>query len=182
MSRKTSQAGNQTKVQPQSKMMQELGYREISINGHRFEVNLLPCGPAGEVFVDLMDIAGPSIGVVVDKLRNQDYLDPADDTTFAEIITTITSRLARGDFNRILDSLLDGCVIDGQQFNKDEHLRGEFSTYVKLIKFSLEVNFTDFFTEFLKDMGLEIPSLSAFVAKVKQVMEENQRVETQSEE
>ncbi len=163
-----------------NKMNADLGLREKTIGSHRFEISLLPCGPAGETFIEMMDILGPSIGVTIDKFRNLDFVNPEEDTSFTEVFATFTSKLARGEARHVIDSVLDGCLMDGQPFNKDVHLRGEFSTYISLITFALEANFADFFIGHLKEMGLEIPSLRGFMDMMKkQVNQDSIQMETQ---
>jgi hypothetical protein len=157
-----------------SDMQAELGIKEETIDGHRFEIKLLPCGPAGELFIEIMDIIGPGLGTVVDKMQNYHYIEPEDNTAFTEVINTFTSKLARGNYNTVLDIVLEGCLIDGVPFDRNKHLRGKFGTYVSLVKLALEANFSDFFTGVLRDMGLEIPTLSGLMATIKEMAEERQ--------
>jgi len=150
-----------------NKLNSDLGIAERSIGNHRFKIELLPCGPAGEVFLELLDILGPTIGVAIDKFRNLDYVTPEDDTSLAEVFSTLTSKMVRAEFNSVVDILLKDCTIDGAPFDKNTHLRGEFQTYVGLVSFALEENFLDFFIGYLKELGLEIPSLRNFMDLMK---------------
>ncbi len=163
------------------KMSKDLGLVEKTIGSHRVEISLLPCKPAGDVFFQLMDIIGPSVGVALDKIRNIDYVDPEEDSSFGEIIGTLTSKLSTNEMSYIIDELLKDCCVDGERFDGNKHFRGEFSSYLKIIQFALEANFSDFFTGYLQDLGLEIPTWRDFMDMMKKLETQDTTVQTQED-
>lgn len=151
-----------------NKMNQELGLAQKDIGGHRFEIKLLPCKIAGNVFIDLLETVGPTIGIAIDKYRNLDYVDPTEDTSFAEVAGMLSSQLASSEFENVVTIILKDCVMDGKPFDDNVHLRGEFNTYLELIEFALMENFQDFFRIRFAALWSIIPSFKSLLSQKKQ--------------
>lgn len=151
-----------------NKMNQELGLAQKDIGGHKFEIKLLACREAGDVFIELLETVGPTIGIAIDKYRNLDYVEPTEDTSFAEVFSMLSSKLASSEFRGVVELILKDCVMDTKPFDDNVHLRGEFNTYLELIEFALRENFQDFFRIRFAALWSIIPSFKSLLFQKKQ--------------
>lgn len=138
----------------------QLGIRNIKINGTNYGLKLMPAFPAMELAKQILTFVGPTLSAIFDKMRTADDVLPEEDMTFTEISYVLVRQLKDIQLTSVMKQLLDGLVVDGKQVDPDEHFRGKLKDMLLVLEFSIKENgILDFFTDFLREKGLPIPSL-----------------------
>ena len=137
----------------------QAGLKEIQIKGNRYTISLLPAYTAFAVSSDLIKLVAPSIASFIDSGRKEDYILPEEDSMFSEMAMLLVRQMDQVNLVTIVKSLLEGLTCNGVPVDPNEHFKGNFSGFLSIVEYALKENFGDFFTEYLKEKGLEIHSL-----------------------
>lgn len=138
----------------------DLGVRSTTINGHTYTLQLMPAFPAMEMAKDVLNLLGPVLSAIFDKIRTSDTLLPEDDMTFTEISMVLVRQLKELQLSSLMVQLLDGLIVDGKKVDPNIYFRGKLKDMLSVLEFSIKENgILDFFIDFLREKGLEIPSL-----------------------
>lgn len=137
----------------------QAGLKEITVKGNRYTIQLLGAYAAFAISADLVKLVTPSVASFMDSGRKEDYILPEESSMFSEMAMLLVRQMDQVNLVAIVQSLLDGITCNGVPVDANEHFRGNFSGLLKVLEFALKENFGDFFTEYLKEKGLEIRSL-----------------------
>ncbi|MEM0173060.1 MAG: hypothetical protein QXI16_00975 [Sulfolobaceae archaeon] len=127
--------------------------KEIEISGFKYTVTQMPARRALKVQAKLLKLIGPSFG--------QLYVSSGSDSPdehFPKIISLLVDKIDENTFDTFILELIEHYVrIDGQEITKnnfDVIFAGRLNDLFLLLKFILEVNFYDFFSDagILKDL------------------------------
>ncbi len=139
---------------------EKAGIRQTTIKGKNYTIILLPALPAFLLGTELLEAILPSLGSGVDNGLSLEEMFPEDRAMFTQIALHLTKSLKDLDKVNMVNQLLQGATCSGQPIDiHGDSMRGDISSFVSLIEFSLKENFTDFFTDYLKEKGLEISTL-----------------------
>jgi len=125
-------------------------YRQIKISGTVYRLKLL-CGKKGfTTALKLKKIALPLIGRGVDGLKSDDFIETP--TTFTDMAMLLSNILDEQDmedlvFNTLLKDVQIVTDKGSTNIDWDEHLMGNYACLIPLLTFSLQENFSSFFTE-----------------------------------
>lgn len=122
----------------------------IEIDGKVYKIDLLKAGDGIELWEELMKIVLPSVGSGLDALRSsgqRDELFDGPSTTITEIMIHLSNKLDGTRLKWVSDELLGDMTCDGVPVDFDEHFKGNYGTWLKLIRFALTENFSSFFAD-----------------------------------
>lgn len=127
--------------------MREQQTREI--DGLRFTVQMLPAMRATRLWHRILKGAAPAFLKAAGSAKSG--LADADVSALADAAQLLFNNFSESDFEGILRELLETTLVekDGKQFPLmpvfDDLMRGRTVTLLKLVRFALEVNYSDFF-------------------------------------
>ena len=136
----------------------DLGIVEATINGKKVSIIKLPAFPMFELGTELAEIFMLPLGSIGDGLTSFNEILPEDRSVFSEIASGLVGGMRGLNKRAFLDTLLKGSTCQGKELNLDTD-RISITELLFIIELALKENFSDFFTEYLKGKGLEIPSL-----------------------
>lgn len=136
--------------------------RKITIDGKEYTILVLPARAGIKIGTELINMMAPIIGAVIDESNNEDIrLD--ESTLWTEVAVHIQRNFASERVAAIIDVLLAEMTAGGSRVVYDDEFAGRLGKLAVLIEFTLRENFSDFFTDFFKEKGLEIPSLKTLM-------------------
>ena len=150
------------------------GIIEKEINGKRYSINLLPASKGFKIFFRLTKTLAPTLASLADNMINKDAIMPEVDHMLTQAVMLLTDRLDENDFLAISTELLKGLRVDGSEVDFETFFRGNYGELLVLLEWSLKANFADAFTSWLKEKGLEIPTLSQILAPKVSMPEESE--------
>jgi hypothetical protein len=136
------------------------GHREKQLNGKTYSLQLLPASVGLATFFDLIELFGTSIANIADSVRNEDAMLPEEMLTFTHATQLFISNMGNKDMMALIHTLVSKVSCNGQPIDFDSHFAGKYGELAIIIEWVLKENFKDAFTSWLRDKGLEIPSLS----------------------
>jgi hypothetical protein len=124
--------------------------REKIIDGNTFAVTQLPAMRALRLFSRIGRSLGPALGqlaAAAGKGAGSMKLDEFDMSTVGEAIAVLFDRLTPDELETLTKELLESARIDGRELMRefDIAMQGRVGTVFKLLMFSFEVNYGDFF-------------------------------------
>jgi hypothetical protein len=132
-----------------------------TIKGHEFTINLMSGLPAYMLGFKLMRQLLPAVGSVGDGVQNWSDIFPEDRSVFTQISVLLSSGLGNLDLEDTIRQLMKDATIDGVAINLDDpdFLRGDVASVAFLLEWALEVNYKDFFIEYIMDRVTGIPAV-----------------------
>ena len=137
-------------------------YRDKVVGEHTYSIKLLSPYTSVQVAQKIMDVALPVATMMIDQGKAQDTWGE-DGTPLTSLALLLCQQLKEADVLALIKLLLDGCEKDGVAIDPEEEFAGEVYDFYALLGFALKENFSDFFIRWLKEMGLEIPTLETFL-------------------
>ena len=133
----------------------------ILIKGKWYKINLLPSEDGLELWEILMQKLLPSVGSGLDGMNHDAILDGSP-TTFSEAFMHLSNKLDGNTLKLVSLNVLKGMTVDGVKVDQNKFFAGNYGTWLKVIKFALQENYSSFFeegwTSALKDvMGMVNP-------------------------
>ena len=139
------------------------GQREKQIDGKTYSLQLLPASTGLAIFFDLVELFGTSIANIADSVRNEDVMLPEEMLTFTHATQLFITNMGNKDMMAIIQALVSKVHCNGQPIDFDTHFAGRYGELAVVIEWVLKENFKDAFTSWLREKGLEIPSLSSLL-------------------
>lgn len=122
---------------------------EKEINGATYSVTQMPAMRAIRMQARLLKLLGPSCAeLFVAYQQDEKKQEDQADKHIPHAITLLVNQLDEKTFESLVIDLLQGVRKDGMELKKeiiDLEFAGNLNTLFLLIKFILEVNFSDFF-------------------------------------
>lgn len=150
-------------------MEQNKFFRKKTINGRKYQIQLLPALKAVGMAKTLSKVVLPALGGTIDGMRDDGFNGVPK--TFTDLALVICTQLDGLDLEDIIQSLLEGCSCDGTDVvDLDSHFQGELGELVGVLEFALKENFSSFFTgndliaplmKMMEGMGVSTSSLSS---------------------
>jgi hypothetical protein len=141
----------------------EQGLKEITIKNNTYTIQLLPAYEGFAIGMEIIKTLLPAFGAFLDNEQKGEFILPEENSLFSEVALLLVSQIDKLNITDIVSRLLRSAKCDGEDFSVDEKFRGRYSALLSLVEFSLKENFSDFFTEYLKERGLKIRSLGAIL-------------------
>ncbi|MBI5543609.1 MAG: hypothetical protein HY901_06960 [Deltaproteobacteria bacterium] len=112
------------------------------VGGHTYAVSQLPARRAGELFVKLGRLGGPSLLELISRGRDLDR----DVRALAPVVVLLFDRIPPGEFTAIADELLSTATRDGKPLadTVDLVFQGQLFNMMQVLWFAIVVNFSDF--------------------------------------
>lgn len=155
----------------------QAGIKQITIKDKRYGVQLLPAYTAFAVGMELISLALPALGSYIDSEKKSEFILPEEDAMFSEIALLLVRQMEKANLVQIAEMLLQGLTCNGQEVDANVHFRGSVSGFMQVLEFALKENFSDFFTDYLKEKGLKIRSLGEMMEPIKKEEEQNKSEE-----
>jgi hypothetical protein len=137
----------------------QAGVHSINIKGKTYTIELLPATQAFAVAIQLVKVALPTIGAIVDGTKKQDLILPEEDNLFTDAAVLLVAQMNNISVLDIVQLLTQKITLDGKAVNIDDEFKGNLGGLVCLLEFTLKENVGDFFTEYLQAKGISIQSL-----------------------
>lgn len=141
------------------------GILDKKIGEDAYSLKLLPATTGASVGLRLINLALPIVGVVVDKIGEQEFVLPEDKNMWTEASILLVRQMDQVDVVDTIKLLLNQSSCNGVAIDFDQHFAANYGKLMSLVEFALEVNFKDFFTEYLKGKGLDLSSLRAKITQ-----------------
>lgn len=129
------------------------------INEKTYEVFMLSATAGLDTFLDLARIAGPAVGIFLKgaglkDLKSVGDLD-LDKIDFEKMAIHLFKAEEKETITTIVAKLVEKTFVDGKPLAPiyDMHFQGKIGELFKWLAFAMEVNFGDFFGDFLTSMG-----------------------------
>lgn len=148
-----------------------LGVRQVQIGGRLYTLNLMPAIKGFTLGTKLVKTVLPAIGSYFDR-REPDPLFPEEQNLWATAATLLVREMDALELEALIATLLEGLIVDGAQANIDTVFAGHYGQLLSVIEWSLKENCGDFFTEYFKVKGIEIPSLKEMMELAKAQVED----------
>lgn len=145
--------------------LKQAGLHEKTIDGQKYKIKLLPATQSLAIATTLMKLVLPSLGAYADGMRAKEFTLPEELTTFTEISSLLVRQMDNVSVIDLVNLLLSEVTKDGLPIDHNEEFRGKLGGYVSLIEFALMENCGDFFTGYLKEKGIDLPTLSQPVSQ-----------------
>jgi hypothetical protein len=113
-----------------------------TIDGHEYAISQLPARRGGEMFFRLGGILSPAILELISRGISLDV----DAMDLAPVFLRLFSAMPDGEFTKLTEKLLETALRDGHPMlpTLDLDFAGEIFSLLKVLAFSVEVNFRDF--------------------------------------
>ncbi len=141
------------------------GVHSVTIKGKTYTIELLPATQAFAVAVQLMKIALPTIGAIVDGTSKQSNVLPEDDNLFTDAAVHLVGQMENISVLDIVTLLTQKITVDGNPIDIDEEFKGSLGSFVRLLEFILKENCGSFFTEYLEAKGISPQLLKDLMVK-----------------
>lgn len=153
------------------------GQRSIRLGSNSYNIYLMPAIEAMQLASEIFILLAPTMASIFDKVRMSDTLLPEEDMSFTDVAFVLVKQLKSFKLEDLCNQLLSNATVNGQSLNVNDQFRGKLKDLTLLLEFAIKENgILDFFTEFLREKGLEIPTLREMMEVVK-----IQKESTQSE-
>lgn len=129
------------------------------IGGHSYDVFMLSATAGLDTFLDLARIAGPALGIIVKGVGLKDIKSigdiELDNIDFEAAARQIFQSEEKETITTIVAKLAEKTQVDGKPLANiyDVHFQGKIGELFRWLAFAMEVNFGDFFGDFLTSMG-----------------------------
>lgn len=143
----------------------QAGVHSIEIKGKTYTIELLPATQAFAVAIQLVKIALPTIGAIVDGTKKQDSILPEEDNLFTDAAVLLVTQMNNISVLDIVQLLTQKITVDGKSVEIDTEFKGNLGGLVLLLEFIIKENVGDFFTEYLQGKGISIQTLKDLVVK-----------------
>ena len=140
------------------------GIYQKNINGKDYSLRRLPARVGLKTFFQLIELFGPSVASIADNSLKEDYILPEEQFLFTQAIQLLVERM--GDKEEILDMLVtltDNVSCGGEPIDFDTHFAGNYGELMIVLEWVLSENFKDAFMSWLKEKGLQIPTLDSLL-------------------
>lgn len=120
-----------------------------TIDGHNYQVQMLPGTKSWKMMLRLAKMIGPSLGKVIDGAGgdlNKLMASGISSSFISEAIAMLTSRLDEGEVELIVQQLSECTLVDNKPLKPvfDLHFQGDPIGVVKWLAFSIQANFGPF--------------------------------------
>ncbi len=116
------------------------------IDGHNFQINKLRTSVLLKQGTRLAKVMIP---ILAEKAM-QDKLEMID---FGRLSDLFVENIDELNLEELMPLVLNQATVDGQPLNYEEFFRGKFKTLVKVIQWSLQENFLNFFEDSMEMSG-----------------------------
>ena len=147
-----------------------LGQRTQQIGERSYTLTLMPAIKGFTLGTKLVKSLLPALGSYFDR-KDPHPLFPEEQNLWATAASLLVRELDSLEVEEIISTLLGGLSVDGSKANIDIVFAGHYGQLLSVIEWSLKENCGDFFTEYFKGKGIEIPSLKEMWAQA-QVQQE----------
>lgn len=162
--------------------LKKAGGRQKVIGENTYSIKLLPATVGLKLGNQMIKGLAPVIAVLADNSMGNgavsvkgDALVMEEQTLFTDMAVALVRQLDELDAVLIIKSLLFEASCNGQPIDFDNHFMGRYGELISIVEYALKENFGDFFIEYLKGKGLEIPTLRS-------LMKVNQGTQEESED
>lgn len=142
------------------------------IGNSQYTIKKLPALPAFIMGTSLIETLLPSVGSGIDNGMSLQEMFPEDRAMFTQIAMHLVESLGKVNKSDMVVQLTAGATRNGSPINLMIDLIS-ISEMLELLEFALRSNFTDFFTVYLKEKGLEISSLLEVMMSKVQISEKS---------
>lgn len=134
------------------------GIHSIEISGKTYEIKLMKSRAALAVALSLAKAVAPAIAAWADNGRKQDIILPEEDNMYTEVAIHLVSGLDKISVIELVGAITEGTQKpDGTIVDIDEEFKGNLGGLVQLLEYCLKENCGDFFIQYLKGKGIEVP-------------------------
>lgn len=124
---------------------------ETEIDGRRVSVTVFPGRESIRVWSRIMQLIGPAIGKAVGSLKGGSGLLDAEITPDAlgDAVSELVNRLDEVEIEGLILRILKDTRIDGKEVSRevfDIEFAGSIVTALKIVRFVLETNYSDFWS------------------------------------
>ena len=138
------------------KVLEEEGCVNKNISGKLYTIKLLPAMQGVSLCNRLFRTFVPAIGAWFDGGRREGLILPEDDSMFTEIAMILSNKIDELGLEDVIRALCFDLKCNGVVIDFDNHFRGNYSDLVTVLEIALRENFGSFFTEYLKEKGLDL--------------------------
>lgn len=131
--------------------------KTILIKDNEFSIKLLPARRGFVLGMELIKVFLPALAAYYDGINKEEFILPEENTLFSDVAVTLVAHSDRLDIAGIVVELTEGVMKNNSEVDVDVEFAGKYGDFLVLIEGILRENFSDFFTEYLKEKGLEIP-------------------------
>ena len=139
---------------------QAQGLVDVVVGGQTYTITLIPARASAKLALDIAKIFLAPIGSAIDNKSTEKYRMPDESTIWTEVAAHIVNGLDSIDLFYVVDTLLKDVSNAKGKIDVDVEFRGKISGLISLTEQAMRENWTDFFTVYLKEKGIDLSSLS----------------------
>jgi len=156
--------------QVMSNLVNAAGLRQKVINNKTYSIKLLPASRGMKLASRMFKTLAPALGVLLDSGEADKEalaLYGEDESLFTNLAVALVRQIDELSIDETVKELFGGLSCDGVAIDFDTHFAGNYGDLLILATYCLKENYgDDFFTVFLKESGLKIPTLRSMVGTI----------------
>ena len=133
------------------------GLIQKEINGKTYTLKLLPAIKGMMMGKRLISTFAPALGVLMDT-STEDTIYANEQTLCTDLAVAIVTQLDQLDLEQTILDLLAGMQCEGKQIEFNSHFQANYESLLSCVEWAIVENFGGFFTGWLKQKGLSIPT------------------------
>lgn len=139
--------------------MQQAGVHTITIKDKQYTIELLPAISSLAIATQIFKVVLPALGAYGDASRREGLVLPEEDDLYTQVALLLVGQLDKVSVVELVQALTQNIKSNGVNIDVDKEFRGNLGGLLILIEFILKENIGPLLEDWLKEKGLEIPSV-----------------------